>query len=140
MKERIIAAIGALCIVLPLLIWGGSWGLGILLALICVIATNELMGMLFQESKHLMIPLQVVYLLSFIGFSALDKNQELVLAIGALARWVLGMFKEEDNEKGLLFTTRASFGLIYIPLLLSFFLKLRALVCGSIRSITPNRL
>lgn len=126
MKERILAAIAALIIVLPILIWGGLWGFFGLLAVAVVIATNELKGMIFQDSHHLMLPVHFIYLLSFAGFSFLRIGNGSVLAPAAILLWLIAMFGEKDNEKGLLFASRASFGLIYIPLLLSYFVHVRS--------------
>ena len=130
MKERILAAVVALMIVLPLLIWGGIWGMFILGAAACFIATNELGNMLFVDSKHLLWPLQAVYLLSFTAFSLLGDGQEIVLALASISLWIISLFGEKDNDKGTQFMVRSSFGLIYVPLLLSTFVRLRSLEDG----------
>ena len=130
MKERILAAIVALIIVLPLLFWGGIWGMFVLGAVACFIATNELRNMLLPNSKHLLLPLQALYLLSFTALSFLTEGQEIVLALASICLWIIALFGEKENDKGMEFMVRSSFGLIYVPLLLSTFVRLRSLDDG----------
>lgn len=131
MKERVLAAIGALIIVLPLLIWGGLWGMFILGAVACYIATGELRNMLLPDSKHLLLPLQGVYLVCFSCFSFLnDSHTVAILGLASISLWIIALFREDDNEKGMQFAIRSTFGIIYIPLLLSTFVLLRSLEDG----------
>lgn len=131
MKERVLAAIGALIIVLPLLFWGGIWGMFILGAAACFIATGELRNMLLPDSKHLLLPLQGIYLVCFACFSFLQEGGAAsILGVASVFLWIIALFGEEDNEKGMQFAMRSTFGLIYVPLLLGTFVQLRALENG----------
>ena len=131
MKERVLAAIGALSIVLPLLIWGGMWGMFLLGAAACFIATGELRNMLLPDSRHLLRPLQGLYLVCFCCFCFLpDVQVGAILSIASICLWIVALFCEEDNQKGMDFAMRSTFGIVYVPLLLSTFVLLRGLEDG----------
>ena len=129
MKERFFAAVVALIIVLPTLIKGGTWGFFALCFAACAIGTSELWRMFSAKTdfpKPLQWVLMVVYLSTFSALSLFDAPQILVLVPAVMAIWLTAMFTVNDNERGMLFAAYATFGLIYLPGLLSTFYHLRA--------------
>lgn len=52
MLTRLIAAVIGLAVVLPLLIFGGTWGLEALVALVLLIGLDEFGGMAFPKARH----------------------------------------------------------------------------------------
>ena len=136
MKERIVVAIAALIFVLPTLIKGGEWGLFGICFIACGIGTTELWRMFSNKTSFpnsMQGVLIVIYLLTFSALSLIqfpngtleNVPQIMILAPAVLILWVLSMFMINDNEKGMLFAALSTFGLIYLPTLLSTFVHLR---------------
>jgi phosphatidate cytidylyltransferase len=133
MKDRIIAAFVALCIVLPILIFGGFWGIFGLVLVVTIIGTNEILRILLPESKQVWWLIYLVYLSTYVALCISDQllggkdSELLILVIGGFVLWICGLFLGRTNEEGMDISLKASFGLLYVPFLLSFFPKLRSI-------------
>ena len=140
MKERAIAAFFALLLVLPLLFYGGVLGILILTGVACVIGTGELWNMFSNERslpRTVLFVLYSVYLTVFgvltidalngvpLQFVSIDLMVVLVPSVFVL--WLSALFLIPDNKEGMTFAGNATFGLIYLPVLLSTFVELRAI-------------
>ena len=125
MKERIIAAIAALVVVLPTLLLGDFWGTFALVTVAIVIASKEFIHMAFPTEKNTHIGIYLLYMAAFVGFALFPEHSGLVMATASLVLWSVAMFLISDNDRGMRFIARSSFGLIYIPFLLSYFVLLR---------------
>ena len=132
MKDRLIAAIAALLIVLPLIIYGGFWGTFALVLVISVIATHEFLRMLLPKHKRLWWMFFVLYPCVYAALALVQQESLLILGIASLILWMGSLFGSKDNEDGLDLVMKGTFGLLYISTLLSFFPK--------VRSIEPNGL
>lgn len=129
MKERLIAAVIALLIVLPILVYGGTVGVLILGLVIVGIGSGELWNMFSKNtpfpSKYRWI-LTSVYGLVFLGLFYFQVMLTPIL-IGALfVLFMTGLFGMADNDLGMKWVAYSTFGLMYLPFLLSTFVQVRA--------------
>ena len=129
MKERLIAAVIALLIVLPILVYGGTVGVLILGLGIVGIGSGELWNMFTQNNafpvKYRWL-LTSVYGLVFLGLFYYQAMLTPIL-IGALfILFLTGLFGMPDNDMGMKWAAYSTFGLMYLPFLLSTFVQVRA--------------
>ena len=134
MKERAIAAFVALLVVLPTLFYGGVWGVFALAGVACLIGTSEFWNMISNDrkvSRSLSLVLYVVYSAVFLALSLgalieFSVSLMFVLVPAIFIMWLSALFFIPNNEEGMTFASNSTFGLLYLPLLLSTFVELRA--------------
>ncbi len=128
MQERLIAAVIALAIVLPILVYGGTIGVLVLGMVIVAIGSGELWKMFSKNnsfpSMHRWI-LTNVYVLVFVALFYYQTMLTPIL-IGALfVLFMTGLFGMPDNDLGMKWAAYSTFGLMYLPFLLSTFVQVR---------------
>ena len=129
MKERLIAAVIALIIVLPILIYGGTVGVLILGLAIVGIGSGELWNMFTQNNafpvKYRWL-LTIVYGLVFLGLFYYQAMSTPILIAALFVLFLTGLFGMPDNDLGMKWAAYSTFGLMYLPFLLSTFVLVRA--------------
>ena len=129
MLERFIAAAIALAIVLPTILYGGTIGFFILGLAIVAIGSGELWNMF---SKNNSFPssfkwfLTAVYTLVFVALFYFPAAMTPILIAGLFVLFMSGLFGVPDNDLGMKWTAYSTFGLMYLPFLLSTFVQVRA--------------
>lgn len=134
MKERAIAAFVALLVVLPTLFYGGEWGVFALAGIACLIGTSEFWNMISNQRnlpRSVSAVLYVVYVSVFLALALavtlkFSLSLMFILVPALFVLWLSALFLIPDNEEGMLFASNSTFGLMYLPLLLSTFVELRA--------------
>lgn len=120
MLQRLLAAAVGLAIVLPVLIWGGTLGAGVIVALVLLVTLDEYGSMAVKGQR-----LRAFVLLALGGLSvhltAVVAPQHLFFGIfPAIMLALLGpMFLEEDLPAAGEQTVRLGFGMVYAPLLMA---------------------
>lgn len=129
MLERFIAAAIALAIVLPTILYGGTIGFFVLGLAIVAIGSGELWNMF---SKNNSFPgsfkwfLTAVYTLVFVALFYFPAAMTPILITGLFVLFMSGLFGVPDNDLGMKWTAYSTFGLMYLPFLLSTFVQVRA--------------
>ena len=132
MITRILAAVVALAIVVPALMFGGQLGAELVVLLVTMIAMDELARMLAPER---VLPASALLVVSGASvYSALTWGSTdlglVALALCGIAVFLFGLFRFEDTERGARVGLSMAAGLLYVPLLLHFLPKVRALDDG----------
>ncbi len=130
MKERLIAAIAALAIVLPTLIYGGTIGFFILGLVIVGIGSGELWNMFSNHNafpSYLKWVLTLVYVAVFVALFYWQAGLVPILIVALFVLWMTGLFAVPDNDLGMKWASYSTFGLMYLPFLLSTFVQVRAI-------------
>ena len=124
MKQRLIAALVALSIVVPLLIWGGNIGACVLVFFIMLLAADEWLRMMVPQEKKVW---WVFYLgVVFCGAVPIFMPKEiLVLPVVVMTVLLATLFLCNDNERALDSAQKVLSGLLYIPCLLVALIWLR---------------
>ena len=128
MLERLIAAVVALAIVLPTLIYGGTMGFFILGLVIVGIGSGELWKMFSNHNAfppYLRWVLTCIYVSVFAGLFFWPTAMTPILIVAGLLLWITGLFGVPDNELGMKWAAYSTFGLMYLPFLLSTFIQVR---------------
>ena len=129
MLERFIAAAIALAIVLPTILYGGTIGFFVLGLVIVAIGSGELWNMF---SKNNPFPssyrwlLTAVYTVVFVALFYVPAAMTPILIGGMFVLFMSGLFGVPDNDLGMKWTAYSTFGLMYLPFLLSTFVQVRA--------------
>ena len=129
MKERFIAAVIALSIVLPTIVYGGPIGFFVLGLVIVLIGSGELWNMFSKNNSFpsfLRWVLTAVYGLTFIALFYYSTMITPILIGGLFLLFMTGLFTVPDNDLGMKWTAYSTFGLMYLPFLLSTFVQVRA--------------
>jgi phosphatidate cytidylyltransferase len=129
MLERLIAAVVALAIVLPTLIYGGTIGFFILGLVIVAIGSGELWKMFSNHNDFpsaLRWVLTLIYVAVFAGLFFWTSAMTPILISACLLLWITGLFGVPDNDLGMKWAAYSTFGLMYLPFLLSTFIQVRA--------------
>lgn len=124
MLVRVLSAVAAIAVVLPLLAWGGQVGVLALTAVVLVWSQWEYAGLAFPEARMRVFPLLLV-----LGAALVVALQTgaftyvagaLILQLLVSAWWVL--FWPREDTKGMHSEwARLLLGMVYIPLPLGFF-------------------
>jgi phosphatidate cytidylyltransferase len=132
MTTRVLAAVIGLAIVLPVLVWGGTFGLDLLLAIVLILAADEYANMTLPAQR---VPARA--LLSMYGialmFAVFYGTTFAILgafAIGLLLLLTWSLFGVPDTAEGGRAAARMALGLVYLPFLLSFIGQLRRFESG----------
>ena len=99
------------------------------------IGTSEFWNMISNQrelSKSLSVVLYVVYSAVFLILALgiilkFTTSLMFVLVPAIFTLWLSALFFIPDNEEGMTFASNSTFGLLYLPLLLSTFVELRAI-------------
>lgn len=129
MLERFITAAIALIIVLPTIVYGGAFGFFVLGFAIVAVGSGELWNMFSKNNpfppQHRWI-MTMVYGLAFVALFYFPTLLTPIL-IGALfVLFMTGLFGVPDNDLGMKWTAYSTFGLMYLPFLLSTFVEVRS--------------
>ena len=128
MLERLIAAVGALAIVLPTLIYGGTLGFFVLGLVIVLIGSGELWNMFSKNNSFpswLRWMLTLVYGLVFVAIFYFPTMMTPILICALFVLFMTGLFGVPDNDLGMKWTAYSTFGVMYLPFLLSTFVQVR---------------
>lgn len=120
MKERIIAGLVGLAIILPCILWGGALGIAIVVAIALLIGLDEYAGMAMPDHKGR--ARAVLFPAGLLVHSVLVWAPEFALpaiAVAVITALVVPMFAEADVGKATEQATRLGFGLVYAPLLMA---------------------
>ena len=129
MLERLIAAVVALAIVLPTIVYGGTVGFFVLGLVIVAIGSGELWNMFSKNNPFpswLRWVLTTLYCLVFIGLFYFSTTVTPILIGGLFVLFMTGLFAVPDNDLGMKWAAYSTFGLMYLPFLLSTFVQVRA--------------
>lgn len=131
MLQRILAALVGLLIVVPAVVWGGMVGTHIVAGFVLLVAIDEYSRMALGE-RHLFGKL----VLLLVGAPVYATNifwpeaVPWVLSLAAIFVFIASMVHIPETEKGMEAAMRLGAGLIYVPLLFSFTVLVRALPDG----------
>ncbi|MEC8423771.1 MAG: phosphatidate cytidylyltransferase [Myxococcota bacterium] len=132
MITRIVAAVVALGIVVPALVFGGQLGAELLVMLVVLIAMDELARMVSPErvlpaSALLVVSGGTVYAALTWGSGDLGL---IAIALCGLAVLLFGLFRFDDTKRGAEVAMAMAAALVYVPVLLHFLPKVRAFEDG----------
>jgi len=132
MTTRAFAAAIGLAIVLPILVWGGTVGLEILLAIVLVLGADEYAKMTLPSHRAAARALLSMYGITLL-FALLHGTSFAVMgafAIGLLVLLAWSLFGVPDTAEGGRAAAYVTLGLVYVPFLLSFIGQLRRFDSG----------
>lgn len=132
MITRIVAAVVALALVVPALVLGGQLGAEILVLVVTLIAMDELARMVAPDK---VLPASALLVVSgggvYAGLTWGGPEVGLIaIALSGIAVLLFGLFRFQDTGRGAKVGLAMAAGLVYIPVLLHFLPKLRALDDG----------
>lgn len=132
MRERILAALVGLLIILPALVFGGTWGAEIIIGLVLLIGLDEYAGMAFPGNKAralgALVPASVVLYVAVLygppgAVTAAAVAVPIFLALSVL-------FRPEPVDTAADAFGRLVLGVVWIPMLFVFLALLRRLEHG----------
>ena len=132
MTTRVLAAVVGLAIVLPVLVWGGTFGLELLLAIVLVLGADEYAKMTLPAQRAPARALLSMYGLTLL-LALLHGTSFAVMgafAIGLLVLFAWSLFGVSDTAQGGRAAAYMALGLLYVPFLLSFIGQLRRFESG----------
>lgn len=129
MITRIVAAVVALAIVVPALVLGGQLGAELVVLVLVMIGMDELARMVAPDK---VLPASALLVVSGGGvYGALTwagpEVGLIALALSGIAVLLFGLFRFPDTQRGAQVGLAMAAGLVYVPVLLHFLPKLRAL-------------
>ncbi len=118
MKTRILSAVVALAIVVPVLVYGGPMGVWWLMFPLILVGMDEYVKMALPGVSRLEWALMVLGG-GVVAAVAVHAPAWLgaVLPLAVMGSMVVPMFREEDTARATERATRYAFGLLYLPLL-----------------------
>ena len=126
MITRIITALIALAFALPALIFGGEEGVHILVFLIAIFGASEYLRMMVPQEKKVWPLFHIVNFILLFTLIYINSSHYLPVFGGMGIVLFSGvLFLVPSNERGLQVFSRLGAGLIYLPFLLVFLVKLR---------------
>lgn len=131
MLQRILAAIVGLLLIVPAIVWGGMIGTHIVAGVALLVAVDEYSRMALGE-RHLFGKLMLllaggpVYVASLLWPQAVPW----VLSLGAILVFISSMLHIPETDKGMEASMRLGAGLIYVPLMFSYIVRVRELPEG----------
>ena len=132
MTTRVFAAVIGLAIVLPVLVFGGTLGLDLLLAVVLVLAADEYAKMTLPTQRPAARALLSMYGIALL-LAILHGTPVAVTgayAVGVVVLFAWSLFGVPDTAEGGHAAARMALGLVYVPLLLSFIGLLRRFDSG----------
>ncbi len=122
MTTRLLAAVIGLAIVLPILVWGGTVGLDILLVVVLLLGVDEYAKMSLPTHRAAARALLAMYGVAILAAqlygTGIAVSGAMVVGLLVLLAWsVLGVV---DTAEGGRAASRMALGLLYVPFLLSF--------------------
>ena len=130
MLERLIAAVVALLIVLPTIIYGGVIGFFVLGVVIVLIGTQELWNMFqakYSFPAQLRWFLHFVYVTVFVSMFIWPSASMAIIMVALLVLWLIGLFGVPDTDLGNIWASVSTFGLMYLPFLMNTFVQVRSI-------------
>ena len=133
MLARFLAAIAGIAVVLPVLLYGGVLGVQILVSFVLLIALREYLRIAFPTERTLSLSLLFYGVCCFVWGVLLFFPTHTMSAflVASLFFFVGSLFVFSDNEAGSKGMFRLGAGVLYLPLLLSFIVHVRALDDGN---------
>lgn len=120
MKQRLIAGLTGLALVLPALIWGGPMAVTILVGLALLVCLEEYAGMAAPEHKALALTLLApLGMAVFLVWTFLPHYAAEAMAIGTMLCLAVPMVGIPDVDAAARVAVRSGFGLVYAPLMLA---------------------
>ncbi len=120
MKQRLIAGLTGLGIILPGLIWGGVTAIAIIVAIALLICLDEFARMAAPDHKKLALAVLLpVGLAVHLTWTWAPEAAPVVTAIGTMAALAVPMFAVSEVEIAAQLAMRIGFGLVYTPLLMA---------------------
>lgn len=127
MKERLVAGLVGLLLVLPALIWGGLVGTSVVVALALLIGLDEYAGMAAPTRRGRARALLVVGGLAMhLAFAHFPDWTLPAVALAILLAMSWPMFAEPEVGEAAEQTVRLGFGMVYVPVLLAPLVRIRA--------------
>jgi len=121
MKTRVLTAIVALLIVLPPIIWGGYWGLAVLVAVGVLIGVAEFSHFIRKERRTSLLLGEMLAALAFYWAILLRADQAIfILALLLLVLFVQHLLTFKTIEEAGAGLTGSVASLLYVPLLMAF--------------------
>jgi phosphatidate cytidylyltransferase len=132
MTTRLLAAVIGLAIVLPVLVWGGTFGLDLLLAIVLVLGVDEYAKMTLPAQRPAARALLAMYGIALLFAMVYGTGVAVTgaLAVGLLVLLSWSMLGVRDTAEGGRAAARMALGLLYVPFLLSFIGLLRRFDSG----------
>lgn len=131
MLQRVLAAVVGLLLIVPAIVWGGMAGTHVVAGLALLVAFDEYSRMALGE-RHLFGKAALLLAGVPVYLSSLLRP-ELVgpaLALGAMGCFLAAMVHIPRTDEGTQAAMRLGAGLLYVPLLFSFIVKVRELPDG----------
>lgn len=126
MKERLIAGLTGLAIILPAIIYGGLPAIAIIVAIALLIGLDEYAGMGLPEAKNraraVLFPVGAL-VFAVHGFA--PEYGTVAVAVAVIVSLCVPMFAEPDVKVAAQQGIRLGFGSVYVPLMLAPLLWLR---------------
>jgi phosphatidate cytidylyltransferase len=132
MTTRVLAAVIGLAIVLPVLVWGRTVGLDLLLSVVLILAADEYAKMTLPAHRAPARALLSMYGIALL-FALLYGTTFAVMgafAVGLLLLLTWSLFGVPDTAEGGRAAGHMALGLVYVPFLLSFIGQLRRFDSG----------
>ena len=132
MKARILSGVVGLGIIVPPLVWGGQRGAEIVVLIAMLIGLEEYAGLVLGEARRKAFALLLAFAAPVWALLVWGPAEWHVpgIAAAALALFLVPMFSWADTTAGAHAGLRLVAGLVYVPVLMSFLPRLRALDGG----------
>lgn len=120
MKQRLVAGLTGLAIILPGIVWGGVPAIAALVGIALLICLEEFAGMAAPDHKKLaLVVLAPVGLAIHVAWTWAPDAAPVVSAVGTMLALTVPMLRIPDVEAAARVGTRVGFGLVYAPLMMA---------------------
>lgn len=121
MGTRLAAGILGLCVVLPILVWGGNLWVGLLMGFVVAVGLDEFAAMAMPDHKlRARLTLIPTGLLVHAAVTWMPPNYALIaVGFALMVALVVPMFAQADLPKAGEEASRSALGLLYAPVLLA---------------------
>ena len=113
MKQRLISALLALAIVIPLIVYGGTIGIFIVGYFIVILGTDEWLRMTLPNARQIWIPFQLISTITM-SVCLLTTHDFLGLIAGAICSMILALYGTKNNKEAKDALLSLVFALIYL--------------------------
>lgn len=120
MKQRLVAGLTGLAIILPGIVWGGVPAIAALVAIALLICLDEFAGMAAPDHKKLALAvLAPVGLAIHLAWTWAPEAAPVISAVGTMLALTVPMLRIPDVDAAARVGTRVGFGLVYAPLMMA---------------------
>ena len=113
MKQRLISALLALAIIIPLIVYGGTIGIFAVGYFIVILGTDEWLRMTLPKSRQIWIPYQLISTIT-LSICLLTTHDFLGLIGGTICSMILALYGTKNNKEAKDALLSLVFALIYL--------------------------